>query len=579
MAQADTQANPPEATRDVNSEEDPLAASPLPEPSDDCGVDVPRQVIRKRVKILFITANSRGDQQLALGEEFRTITQAIRESKFRDAFDIVPEFAVRQKDLQRALLQHRPDIVHFACHGSKDGKLVLLREDGTSGPISASTLASYFRILRSNIALVVLNSCFSSKQAAAVCRMIGVTIGMRQTIGDEAALHFSEAFYQGLAYGCSVRQAFDLGAAAIGTSRSDDAGMAELLEREGVNTRAICFVGEQLPGQLPELPPPGSGWPVRLIPVAAGLGFVVWCWGMFTGSHWGFGAMTRNAGASDAPTLNEPTPLEAPSGMVLFTGARIRPGIFDLAKRPEECAAMEPKEDCALRQEPAKVPEVALEDFYLDRYEVTNRDFAAWLDSHRDAWRRNTIDPAVIETSAEPSVFLLRTGKQCGLEFIDHRIHPLTNGASQPATCMTWTAARDYCLAHPDQKRLPLDAEWEFAAKGIEGRAFPWGSQPPQPDRVAFHRGNSISEHAVAVGTSTQDVSPQGIYDLGGNVAEWVDQRSASDANKPIRGGSWNSTDSCHLLSSGCKHIKTESFSRDVGFRCAKTAMRGQGRR
>jgi formylglycine-generating enzyme required for sulfatase activity len=560
--------------RDVHGVEAPAIASPLREPPA-VEPEVPRQVIRARVKLLFIAANSRDDPQLALGEELRAIAQALRESRFRDSFDIVSELAVRQKDLQRALLQHRPDIVHFACHGSRHAELVLLRDDGTPGPVTIEALTSYFRILRDNVALVVLNACFSRAQAAAVERTVGMAIGMHQRIADDAAIRFSEAFYQGLGYGCSVRQAFELGVTAIATVRSAGDGAPALFARAGIDPSAICLVGASPPRAR-------RRWPVWLLPIAAALSLVAWRWlpggsrGAGRGADRSAGTMPSDAAVAAAPAPPPPTPAP-PTGMVRFAGARIRPGVFDPSQRPPACAALEANEDCMLRPAQGASREVTLEDFDLDRYEVTNRDFAAWLDGRRDAWRRNAIDPAVLETRAEPSVFLVRTGTRCGLDVVDGRVRPVADRANQPASCMTWLAARDYCLAHRDRKRLPLDAEWELAAKGSEGRAFPWGSAPPQPDRVAFRRGNSSTEYPVDVGTSAQDVSPQGIYDLGGNVAEWVDEPSASDAIRPIRGGSWNSRDLCHLLSSGCKHIKAESFARDVGLRCARTAVMGNG--
>lgn len=567
------------ATRDVSSEPSHTASPTLDPPDDgneegDGGGGVPRQVIREGVKILFLAANSRGDRQLALGEELRAIQQALRDSTFRDAFEVVAAFAVRQNDLQRVLLQHRPDVVHFACHGSQDAELVLLQEDGTSSPVTTRTLTSYFRVLRNDIALVVMNACFSSRQATTVRRTIGMTIGMHQCVADDAAIRFSAAFYHALGCGCSVREAFDLGITAMASNPREHAGLPELFEREGIDTRAICLVGAQPPEPLPLLSSPGRGWPAYLVlvAVAAGLGIAAWRW-FPAGAARGAGAAPADATVTDARSLDGPATVAAPSGMVLFTGARIRPGVFDLARRPAECAALTAAEDCAVRREPADIPEIALEDFYLDRYEVTNRDFVVWLDDHRDAWQRNALDPEVVETRTRPAVFLLRTGELCGLGFAEDRIGPRKGRADQPANCMTWMAARDYCLAHPDHKRLPLDAEWEFAAKGVEGRAFPWGDQRPHPDRVAFRRGGSTAAHPVEGGASAQDVSPQGVHDLGGNVAEWVDDMSSLDEHRTIRGGSWHSDDLCHLLSSGCKHIKAESFSRDVGFRCAKTAV------
>lgn len=573
MARADANPDPQEPTRDIAVADDPPAATSIHDALEANGDDeVRRRVIREHVKILFIAANSRTDPRLALNEEYRTIADKLRGARFRDAFEIVMEPASRQSDLQRALLQHKPDIVHFACHGSEEAELVLLKDDGTSGPIAAKTLAAYFRILRDNIALVVLNACFASKQAAAIRKTIDLTIGIRQRVADTAAIGFSGAFYEALAYGCSVSQAFKLGVAAIG---SEQAGVPELFARDGIDAKAICFIGEQPARPLHRRP-----WWVWGAPLAAAcaLAGLAWRW-LPAVQDMGGGTAHVDAPIADAPVVDASAPVPVPPNMVRFSGARIRPGIFDLSQRPAACAALTPGEDCVRRRDPREVPEVALEDFYLDQYEVTNHDFAAWLNNTSRAWRRNDNDRRVIETSTEPSVFLVRTGDNCGLAFVDGRIRIQADRGNQPATCMTWMAARDYCLSHPDRKRLPLDTEWEFAAKGPEGRAFPWVASQFRPDGVAFGRGTSTEQHPVDVGTSKQDVSPQGIYDLGGNVAEWVEDEHLTGTTQTIRGGSWNSRGPCHLLGSGCKRIEAESFSPDVGFRCAKTVVMGNGRK
>ena len=208
----------------------------------------------------------------------------------------------------------------------------------------------------------------------------------------------------------------------------------------------------------------------------------------------------------------------------------------------------------------------------LDKHEVTNHEFVAWLDERPGAWCRNASDPLVLETRPEPSVFLVRTGKECSLIFEEGRVRPGPETANQPVTCVTWMAARDYCRARG--KRLPLELEWELAAKGSEGRAFPWGASLPKQDGVAFDRGHSTGEHPVDVGSSKQERTPQGIHDLGGNVSEWVaDERGAGEL-ATIRGGSWNSDDPCRMLSSSCKRVKAERFSRTVGFRCARSVTR-----
>jgi formylglycine-generating enzyme required for sulfatase activity len=237
---------------------------------------------------------------------------------------------------------------------------------------------------------------------------------------------------------------------------------------------------------------------------------------------------------------------------------------------------LQPAEDCASSQDSREVPEIALDDFYLDKHEVTNRDFAAWLEANPEAWRYHPPEPTYIETVTKPHVDLARARQECSLAIVEGRVRPGSGKANQPVTCVTWMAARDYCRAQG--KRLPSELEWELAAKGVEGRAFPWGRSMPRHDGVTFDRGNSIEKHPADIGTSDQDISPQGVRDLGGNVAEWVmDHRGGSSEIATIRGGSWNSKDPCRLLGSSCERIKATKVSTDVGFRCAKSVVQDKG--
>jgi hypothetical protein len=70
-------------------------------------------------------------------------------------------------------------------------------------------------VLKDNIRCVVLNACYSKKQAQAIAKHIDCVIGMSKAIGDEAAINFAVAFYQALGYGKNVKTAFDLGCVQI----------------------------------------------------------------------------------------------------------------------------------------------------------------------------------------------------------------------------------------------------------------------------------------------------------------------------------------------------------------------------
>jgi formylglycine-generating enzyme required for sulfatase activity len=137
---------------------------------------------------------------------------------------------------------------------------------------------------------------------------------------------------------------------------------------------------------------------------------------------------------------------------------------------------------------------VELSAYYLDLVEVTNEDWdrcvAAGVCQPPDA------------TSAARNGF----GGDA-----------LFRGPRQPVSAITWDSARAYCAWAG--KRLPREAEWEKAARGVDARRYPWGNEEPTPDRAVFG-GTGVTRD---VGTHPAGDGPYGHHDLAGNVWEWVE--------------------------------------------------------
>ncbi len=165
--------------------------------------------------------------------------------------------------------------------------------------------------------------------------------------------------------------------------------------------------------------------------------------------------------------------------------------------------------------------------------------------------------------------------------------------ASHPVIGVSWLEAEAYCQWAG--KRLPTEAEWEKASRGVDGRIFPWGSQ--SPGWIRANIGHAGSKRGVRypplanVNRYDTGVSPYGVYQMAGNVAEWVADwfdpgyyRHGSSANpqgpdrgqdKVFRGGSWNE-DPEVARSAGRGARPPDYRSYLVGFRCVRDAPRRQ---
>ncbi|NMG06433.1 CHAT domain-containing protein [Brasilonema sp. UFV-L1] len=166
-------------------------------------------------KILILTANPTNTSRLRLDEEVREIDEGLRRANKREKFKLEQRWAVRPRDIQRAMLDTNPQIAHFSGHGTGDEGLVFEDETGQIKLVNGLALAELFSLFAEQLECVVLNGCYSEVQANAIAQHIPYVIGMNKAIGDKAAIEFAVGFYNALGAGKSVEFAYKFGCAAV----------------------------------------------------------------------------------------------------------------------------------------------------------------------------------------------------------------------------------------------------------------------------------------------------------------------------------------------------------------------------
>lgn len=175
-----------------------------------------------RKTILILAANPKDTPKLRLDEEVREIDNGLQRAQKRDEFILKQVWATRFSDVRRAMLDLKPNIVHFCGHGSGEEGIAFEDELGDTKLVRAETLATFFDLFSESLECVVLNACYSEVQAEAISQYVNYVIGMRQEIKDKAAIEFSVALYDALGAGRSIDFAYRLACNAIRwTSLSD----------------------------------------------------------------------------------------------------------------------------------------------------------------------------------------------------------------------------------------------------------------------------------------------------------------------------------------------------------------------
>lgn len=197
--------------------------------------------------------------------------------------------------------------------------------------------------------------------------------------------------------------------------------------------------------------------------------------------------------------------------------------------------------------------EVYLDEYWIGKYPVTNRQYSAYLKSSRGA---------------------ILPSDGMNIRYADH-----------PATHVTWEDTVAFCQwlsKHSGQFiNLPTEAQWEKSARGTDRQTYPWGNSKPTSSKANF---GSSNRYTTPVGYHPEGMSPYGAFDMAGNIWEWVydfyseNYYSKSALSEPYgakegrfhgtRGGAWSSYEP-DLRTSNRGYSNPKAFERDLGFRCA----------
>ncbi len=299
-----------------------------------------------------------------------------------------------------------------------------------------------------------------------------------------------------------------------------------------------------------------------------------------------------------------------PEGMVLIPPTKFLMG-------ETEAQAKEGLEICIARHTAKNCPPdfyrratvqrfVSVDAFYLDQFEMTNARFLEVLRTFKQPLRREKSGQVYLVDGEQHETLMFHWGQEgptgSGLFYDkDGELKVRPGFEKLPVVQVTHEGARRIC--EKLGKELPTEARWEAAARGSDGRLFPWGNDPPRCDGVTFDRvkGGVCSvwgiEGPTAVGSQPQDKTPLGVHDLAGNVWEWTSEPFVSTyqdcgscrnpaakkelpanpttAQYTVRGGSFRMSADVARAASRSTVVGNDTLP-SLGFRCALSATSGR---
>lgn len=289
---------------------------------------------------------------------------------------------------------------------------------------------------------------------------------------------------------------------------------------------------------------------------------------------------------------------EPPQDMVRIPGG---PFIMGSEPRDDDGKAQEYGSNKPWYLDEAPQHRRTVDAFWLDQYEVTNDQYRDFVVANNyfvpNGWKENGYllsrdilgfaDLPTLRKLAADTFRLDMDTTQMGYdELLDAIVAHQAQFDDLPVTGVTWLQARDYCRAQG--KRLPSEAEWEKAARGSDGREYPWGDEWDET-RLNIGAGDGWQYGVAPVGSYPEGVSPYGVHDMAGNVMEWTadwyqpypgaeyESEDFGEKMRVVRGGGWGGLGHYvinHFYRSAYRFNLRPTYTFvDLGFRCARDAQ------
>ncbi|MEN3334333.1 MAG: hypothetical protein V7641_3698 [Blastocatellia bacterium] len=186
-----------------------------------------------KTTVLLLATNQLEIAYVRLDDELREIDEKIHVARFGNSFEFESRPAIKVSELRSLLFRYKPHIIHFSGHGRASGEIILEDDAGGMRITGVDELIGILRTIKDNLRLAVFNVCYSKAYAEAFAETFDYAVGMDGLLDRSSAIVFAGSFYQALAFGRSVREAFDAAKEQLTIRALAGANVPVLLIRPG----------------------------------------------------------------------------------------------------------------------------------------------------------------------------------------------------------------------------------------------------------------------------------------------------------------------------------------------------------